>query len=80
VTRALRVIALAGALAGCHIGRQSTIGPYARSIQRQGPALAVEMCMIELASDQLHDGPCHVVLVPLPQPGPPGAPVAMIPR
>jgi hypothetical protein len=63
-----RAIALV-ALAGCHLGRQSVIGPYARSITRQGNALAVQLCMIELASDELHNGACHVELVPLPPPG-----------
>jgi hypothetical protein len=78
VIRALGLLAIA--LAGCHIGGYSAVGPYARSIQRRGPALAVEMCMIVLSSDKLHDGECQIVMVPLPQPGPPGAPVAMIPR
>jgi hypothetical protein len=65
VKRALALVAFAG----CHIGGQSVIGPYARSITRQGNALAVQLCMIELASDQLHEGACHVELVPLPPPG-----------
>lgn len=56
-------------LAGCHFGGPSVIGPYARSIQRQGNALAVTLCNIQLYDEELSVGQCFVQLVPLPAPG-----------
>jgi hypothetical protein len=71
VRRALALVLVAG----CHFGGPSVIGPYARAITRQGNALAVTLCMIQLYDEQLSVGQCYVERVPLPAPG-----VAYAPR
>ena len=55
------VVTLAGA--GC--ASQSQIGPYVKSVARNGAWLAVQKCMIVLVGEELEEGECTVEHVPL---------------
>lgn len=65
-------ILLALALAGCT--STTTIGPYVKSVARNGAWLAVQKCMIVMEGDELSEGECTVDHVPLATV--PAAPVA----
>jgi hypothetical protein len=79
----IRALAIAAALVtGCV--PTSQIGPYVRSVQRQGAWLVVQKCMIVLEGDDLNESNCTVENLPLgsvpmgppmgPPPGPPMQP------
>jgi hypothetical protein len=57
--------ALACALGGC--ASQSQIGPYVKSVARNGPWLAVTKCTIVLVGEELEEGTCTLEHVPLSQ-------------
>jgi hypothetical protein len=72
------LLALAVALAAC-APSTSQIGPYVKSVARNGAWLAVQRCMIVLEGNTLAEGECTVEQFPLgtiPQ----GAPVQMYPQ
>lgn len=57
------VLALALAVTGCT--STTTIGPYVKSVARNGAWLAVQKCMIVMEDDVLSEGSCTVEHVPL---------------
>jgi hypothetical protein len=60
------------AVVGC--ASASRIGPFVKSVARQGSALAVVTCEIVLDGNELHEGACYTQMIPLgSEPGPPGA-------
>ena len=71
----IRALAIAAALAGGCVPT-SQVGPYVRSVVRQGPWLVVQKCMIVLEGDDLSEANCTVENLPLgsvpmgPPPGP----------
>ncbi len=56
-------IILALALMGCTTATQ--IGPYVKSVARNGAWLAVQKCMIVMEGDNLEEGACTLEHVPL---------------
>jgi hypothetical protein len=51
--------------AGAGCASQSQIGPYVKSVARNGAWLAVQKCMIVLEGEELLEGPCTIEQVPL---------------
>lgn len=78
----MRAIAfvVAVVVAGCGAGR-SQVGPYVKSVIRDGEWLAVTKCMIVLDDEVLHEQECSLHKIPLRSvpPPPPPAPVAVAP-
>lgn len=59
---------------------ESAVGPYVKSVARQGPWLIVQKCTIILSGDELHEGECTMEQMPLgtiPVQQPPGPPMQM---
>lgn len=56
-------IVLALALTGCTSATQ--IGPYVKSVARNGAWLSVQKCMIVMQGDDLAEGPCTLEHVPI---------------
>jgi hypothetical protein len=54
---------LALALTGCMSAKQ--IGPYVKSVARDGAWLAVTRCTIVVEGDNLSEGPCTLEHVPI---------------
>lgn len=61
MTRYLLIAACA--LGGC--ASTSQIGPYVKSVTRQGPWLTVQKCMIVLDGEELQEGACTTEQLPL---------------
>jgi hypothetical protein len=85
----VRVALVALLLTAC--AGESTVGPYVKSVARQGPWLIVQKCTIVLSGDELHEGECSMEQMPLgtipiqqppmvAPPGPPGAPAMQLPQ
>ncbi|MFT3691727.1 MAG: hypothetical protein QM831_01215 [Kofleriaceae bacterium] len=69
-------VLLALCVAGCVSGG-TPIGPYVKTVARNGDFLAILRCQIVLEGDDLREDTCAWEQIPLarlrPMPGPPGA-------